>query len=180
MWWSRGPSRWVLSPPLGLLRSHVSSSPWLFSHRLSLIVGEAGEAETPAGDSLLLRPWPALRFELISAVCRGTVGWGAGHHRVGGLHGTAAPTHPLPERGECGYMPHVHCRPGSRRAHFQLPENGSCGLSQRLVRVAGPTLGTGQASPPCPLSPPSLLPRSCETLCVLRCCLSFVPCCRWV
>lgn len=143
VWWSRGPSRSVLSPPLGLLRSHVSSSPWLFSHCLSLIVGEAGEAETPAGDSLLLRPWPALHFELISAVCRGTVGWGAGHHRVGCLHGTAAPTHPLPERGECGYMPHVHCRPGSRRAHFQLPENGSCGLSQRLVRVAGPTLGTG-------------------------------------
>lgn len=45
--WSLGPSRWVLSPPLGLFRSHVSSSPLLFSHRLSLVLGKAGEAERP-------------------------------------------------------------------------------------------------------------------------------------
>uniref|UniRef100_A0A671EN59 Microtubule-associated protein n=1 Tax=Rhinolophus ferrumequinum TaxID=59479 RepID=A0A671EN59_RHIFE len=122
------------------------------SHRLSLVVGEAGEAETPAGDSLLLRPWPALRFELISAICRGIVGWGAGHHRVGDLHGTAAPTHPLPERGECGYMPHVRCRPGSRRAHFQLP----VACPRGFLEWQGPPLGLAR-----PLLPaPSLLPPS--------------------
>lgn len=45
--WSLGPSRWVLSPPLGIFRSHVSASPLLFSHRLSLVLGKAGEAKRP-------------------------------------------------------------------------------------------------------------------------------------
>lgn len=51
------------------------------------------------------------------------------------------------------------------------------GLSDLALEGQASTLRTGWASPTCPpfLLPPSLHLHSCDTLCVSRCCPSFVP-----
>lgn len=172
MQWNLGPCRWVLSPPLGIFRSHVSSSLLLFSHRLSLVLGKAGEAKRPSWR----QPSPETRGppDFLSSSQPFSEGLRAGAQGTTERVVCMVQLHPRPKRG---VWAHASCQ--ARLQTWGRRDAFTCRAVRARLRESACSRA-GWASPPCALSPPSLLPHSCQTLCVPRCCLSSVPCHWWV
>ena len=168
------------------LQSHVSTIPLLFPHHRQSRARQERGRDPSWRQSLFREPWPSLLSELISAIFGGTVGWGTGPPKAGGPHGTVvhlphdrglwvhAPGQaPLQAREQNRTFAHSDSGPGVRLPLEGLPvgECRSLGGRASLSRLAGPPL------PALPLAfPASLLPQSCEILCVPRGRLSCVPC----